>query len=553
MRKVATLILGAAALAAQNVPNPPKQFDGTSWWEHVKVLADNNMEGRETGSPGLKRAEAYVVGQLKQSGIEPAGEDGYYQPVKLVSREIDEKNSSMALVKDGKAEPLTLGEDAFFSTRVDLAPEVYAPLVFVGYGLRVPEANYDDLANVDLKGKIAVIFAGIPSSIPGALGSHYQSAAERWKTLKAAGAIGALNIPNPASMDIPWSRMTLSRTHPSMDLAGSEFNETAGEKIGGVINPAHADKFFAASGHNFQEILDLSKDRKQLPRFGLNISLRARARTIKHDVQSANVVGKLPGSDASLKNEYVVLSAHVDHIGIGEPINGDKLYNGAMDNASGDAVLLDVASALKASPEKPKRSLLFVFVTAEEKGLLGSKYFTAHPTVPLKSMVANINIDMFLPLYPMKSVTVYGLKESDLGDDVRRIADKDNIEVEDDPEPQRNSFIRSDQYNFIRHGIPALTMKVGYKPGSPDDKTFHDWLHERYHAPSDDLNQPKDLGAAGKYEQVISQLLLTVADDAQRPQWKPDSFFRRHAEPHAVAGGGCCVLATQDRGAANAR
>jgi Zn-dependent M28 family amino/carboxypeptidase len=530
MRKLAMFLLGAIVVWAQDVPNPPKDFDGKSWWEHVKVLADDNMEGRETGSPGLKRAEAYVVEQLKQAGIGAAGEDGYFQPVKLVSRKIDEKNSSMALVKDGKPEPLTLGEDSFFSTRVDLAPQVEAPLVFVGYGLKVPEENYDDLAGVDLRGKIAVIFAGIPSSIPGPLGSHYQTASERWNTLKAAGAIGALTIPNPAAMDIPWSRMSLSRTHPSMELVGAEFNETAGEKIGGVINPANADKFFAASGHNFQEILDLSKDRKQLPRFPLNVSLKAQAKTITHDVESANVIGKLPGTDPKLKNEYVVLSAHVDHLGIGEPINGDKLYNGAMDNASGDAVLLDVAAALKSSQEKPKRSLLFVFVTGEEKGLLGSKYFTARPTVPAKSMIANINIDMFLPLYPMKMVTVYGLKESDLGDDLRRVAEKDSIEVEDDPEPQRNSFIRSDQYNFIRHGIPALTMKVGYKPGSPEDKTFHDWLHQRYHAPSDDLNQPVDLGAAGKYEQVISQLMLTIADDSGRPEWKQASFFRRYAQ-----------------------
>src|SRR5438270_5429461 len=530
MRRLVVFFVSAVTLFGQNIADPPREFDGKSWWEHVKVLADDNMEGRETGSAGLRKAEAYVVDQLKQSGVEPAGEKGYYQPVKFISREIDEKNSSMALVKEGKAEPLTLGEDAFFSTRVDLAPNVDAPLVFVGYGLRVPEENYDDLAGIDLKGKIAVIFAGIPSSIPGPLGSHYQTAAERWKTLKAAGAIGTLNVPNPTSMDIPWSRMSLSRTHPSMDLVGAEFNETAGEKIAGVFNPAHADKLFAASGHGFQEILDLSKDRKQLPHFPLNLSLRARVKTVTQNVESANVIGKLPGADPKLKNEYVVLSAHVDHLGIGEPINGDKIYNGAMDNASGDAVLLDVAAALKKSNVKPKRSLLFVFVTGEEKGLLGSKYFTAHPTVPAKSMVADINIDMFLPLYPMKGVTVYGLKESDLGDDIRRVADKDSIEVEDDPEPQRNSFIRSDQYNFIRHGIPALTMKVGYKPGSEDDKTFHDWLHQRYHAPSDDLNQPVDQSAAGKYERVISQLMLTVADDSKRPEWKQESFFRRYSE-----------------------
>jgi len=531
MRIFVTILFVTVTLLAQDVPNPPRQFDGKSWWDHVKVLADDKMEGRETGSPGLKRAEAYVVEQLRQSGVEPAGEDGYFQKVRLVSRSIDENNSGMSLVKDGKAEPLILGEDAFFSTRVDLASEVEAPLVFVGYGLSVPEVDYDDLSGLDLKGKIAVVFTGIPSNIPGPLGSHYQTAAERWRVLKAAGAIGALSIPNPASMDIPWPRMSLARTHPSMDLVGAEFHETTGEKIAGVINPEHVEKFFAASGHNFQEILDLSKDRKQLPRFPLNISLRAHAKTTTQSVESANVIGKLSGTDAKLKNKYVVLSAHIDHLGIGEPINGDKLYNGAMDNASGDAVLLDVAAALRGSPEKPRRSLLFVFVTGEEKGLLGSKYFAARPTVPRSSIVADINIDMFLPLYPLKALMAYGFKESDLGDDLQRVAVKDGIEIQDDPEPQRNSFIRSDQYNFIRRGIPAITMKVGYKPGSAEDKTFHDWLHQRYHAPSDDLSQPLDQSAAGKYEQVISQLMLTISDDAKRPQWKQDSFFRRYAQP----------------------
>jgi len=522
-------VVGSMVLRAQNGKGPALTFDGKTWWAHIQVLAADDMEGRETGSAGLRKAESYVVEQLRKAGLEPAGVNGYYQPIKFISRQIDEKQSSLALVRDRREEPLTLGEDAFFSTRADLAPSVEAPLVFAGYGLSVPEMKYDDLAGLDLTGKIAVIFSGIPSSLPGPLASHYQSASERWKTFKAAGAIGIFTIPNPASMDIPWARMKLGRTRPSMDLADAEFHENAGEKVAGIINPAHADKFFAASGHKFDEILAVSKERKQLPRFPLNLALRARTRTQTHALQSSNVIARLPGSDARLRNEYVVLSAHVDHLGIGAPINGDRIYHGAMDNASGTAVLLDVAAALQQLPSRPKRSLLFVFLTGEEKGLLGSKYFTAHPTVPLGSLVANINIDMFLPLYPMKLVTVYGLKESDMGDDIREIAKQDGIGVEDDPEPQRNSFIRSDQYNFIRHGIPALAMKVGYKPGSPEDKTFHEWLHTRYHAPSDDVHQPVDIQAAGTYEQVMGQLMMKIADENGRPQWKPDSFFRRYA------------------------
>ncbi|MGB9246015.1 MAG: M28 family metallopeptidase [Candidatus Acidiferrales bacterium] len=506
-------------------------FDGKTWWDYVKVLADDNMEGRETGSAGLKRAEAYVVEQLKADGIEPAGNDGYYQPVKFEVRQIVEKESSITLYYDDcKAAPLKLGEDAFFNTRVNLAPEIDAPLVFVGYGLTIPEKNYDDLAGLDLKGKVAVIFSGSPADMPTALASHYQSAGERWKSLRKAGVIGVVALPNPASMDIPWSRMALNRAHPSMELADASLNETEGEKLSMIVNPASAEKFFASSGHTFAEIAALGKDRKPLPRFPLAVSIKAVTKVEKTEVESANVIGKLPGSDPALKNEYVVLSAHIDHLGIGEPINGDKIYNGAMDNGSGSALLLDVARSLKADPAAHKRSILFVFVCGEEKGLLGSKYFTAHSTVPAKSIVADINTDMFLPLTPLKLLTVYGLQESDLGDIVREVAEAQGVKVQGDPEPLRNAFIRSDQYSFIRHGIPAVAMKVGYEQGSEDAKLYKNWLTTRYHAPSDDTNQPVDLQSAAAFEEIVRGVMIAVANRAERPQWKSDSFFRRFAQ-----------------------
>jgi len=509
----------------------PTHFDGKTWWDYVKVLAADNMEGRETGSKGLQASEAYVVEQLKQLGLQPASTNGYYQAVKLQTRQIVEKDSSLALIRDGKTEPLTLGEDAFFGTRVDLAPQVEAPLVFVGWGLTVPEQNYDDLEGLDLKGKVAVLVSGSPSNLPGALAAHYQSSAERWKAFRKAGAIGIIGIPNPASMDIPWSRMSLNRAHVSMTLADPKFNDTEGEKLSVLFNPAKAEELFAASGHSFQEIVEAAKERKQLPRFPLAVSIKATAKLEKQDVQSANVIAKVPGNDAELKNEYVVLSAHIDHIGIGEPVNGDRIYNGAMDNASGSAVLLDVAASLKKSGERFKRSLLFVFVTGEEKGLLGSRYFTAYPTVDRETMVADINIDMFLPIVPLKLLTVWGLAESDLGEDARQVAEARGIQVQSDPEPERNVFIRSDQYNFIRHGIPALMMGVAPDPNSPEQKQlFRDWLAHRYHAPSDDLDQPVDFSSAAQYEEVIRALMISVADSRQRPQWKPDSFFRRYAE-----------------------
>src|SRR5277367_994885 len=489
--KTLTLLpaLSFIAACAISAPAQTAHFDGQTWWAHIKVLADDKLEGRDTGSRGERAAQAYAVEQLKNAGAVPAGVDGYYQPVKFVSRHIVEKDCSLALISNGQRQPLTLGEDAIIGTRVMPAPEVDAPLVFVGYGLKVPEKNYDDFAALDLRGKIIVILAGSSSEIPGALASHYQTAAERWKVLRAAGVIGIVTIMNPASMDIPWSRVALNRAHPSMDLDYPEFNETEGAKLAVTVNPANAEKFFAGSGHTFAEIAALGKDRKPLPHFALAVSLAAKTRVDVTQVNSANLVAKIPGSDPALKDEYVVLSAHLDHIGIGEPINGDNIYNGAMDNGSGSALLLDMAQSFKKYPEKLRRSILLVLVTGEEKGLLGSKYFAAHPTVPPPSIVADVNVDMFLPIVPLKVLTVLGLDESDLGDRVREIAQSLGVKVQPDPEPLRNLFVRSDQYNFIRHGVPSLAMAVA--PSSPEEaKIFKDWLTQRYHAPSDDVNQP---------------------------------------------------------------
>jgi Zn-dependent M28 family amino/carboxypeptidase len=520
------LILAVAAQAAEH-------FDGKTWWDTVKVLADDKLEGRDTGTAGERQAQAYIVSRLRALGVEPAGSHGYYQAVKLRSREIQEANCSLSLLRDGHAEPVTLGEQALFSARIAAAPRLEAPLIFVGYGLNIPEKNYNDLAGLDLKGKVAVYMTGSPAEIPSALSAHYQSRAERWKALIAAGAVGAITIPNPASLDVPWSRIALNRLHPSMELAGAEFDETQGAQLAVVFNPAYADMLLEGTGHTVAELAALAKDRKALPRFPLLVSVSAVTQMTTHDVDSTNIVARVMGQDPKLKDEYVVLSAHIDHLGIGEPINGDRIYNGAMDNASGSALLLDVARSLKRSRSPLKRSVLFVWVTAEEKGLLGSQYFATHPTVPPASMIADINTDMFLPIIPLKLLTVYGLAESDLGDRVIEVANRFGLNVQPDPAPLRNVFIRSDQYNFIRRGIPSVMIDVGYVPDTPEQKTIKAWLTERYHAPSDDTNQPVDLAAAAAYEEVIRALTVQVADDPDRPAWKQDSFFRRYA-----AGGG---------------
>ena len=526
------LIASSASAQPNSQPSTPK-FDGHSWWSYVKVLADDNMEGRNTGSEGLKRAEAYVVEQLKADGLQPAGTDGYYQPVKFISRRILEGDSSLALLHEGKSDPLSFENDAYFVNRVSQAPEVDGPLVFVGWGLDIPEKGYSDLQGVDLNGKVAVYLSGgSPSEIPGPLSAHYNAIKQRWSALKKAGAIGIIFIPNPHSLDIPWERLTVLRTQVGMAPADKTLDDTAGMKIGVVFNPASADKLFARSGHAFQEISDLAKARKPLPRFPLKVEIRARTKMDVQNLESSNIVAKLEGSDPQLKKDCIVVSAHIDHLGIGEPINGDRIYNGAMDNGSGSALLLDFARAFKENHPSFKRSIILLWPTGEEKGLLGSRYFAEYPTVPGSSIVANINTDMFLPIIPLQWVTIYGIGESDLGEWAGQTVKQHGIDAQDDPRPQRNSFIRSDQYSFICKGVPAVQMDVGSELNKPDQKVIDQWLHNRYHAPSDDLQQPVNFETVARFEGLVWDVLAVTANNEKTPEWKPDSFFKRFARRH---------------------
>jgi Zn-dependent M28 family amino/carboxypeptidase len=522
----------AAVAAAPVIAQGPSAVDDeqTRWWNHVKVLADDSLEGRQTGTDGYRKAAAYVAEQFEGAGLKPAGTKGYFQPVQFTRRRIVEAQSYVALVQGGekgKEDVLRFGDDVTISLRAELTPSVEAPMVFAGYGLSAPDAGHDDLAGLDLKGKVAVYISGTPSTITGALAAHYQQAGVRWQALKAAGAIGAINIPNPKIAEQPWARTAASRVNPVMTLVDPRFNDLAGMKVSANVNPASADRLFAGSGRTAAELIALAGERKPLPTFALPATLRVRVTLESTAIESDNVAALLPGGDPTLAREHVVLTAHLDHVGIGAAVNGDRIYNGAMDNASGIATLIEAARQLATRELRPKRSVVFVAVTAEEHGLLGSRYFAGEPTIPRSSMVANINMDMFLPLFPMKSVMVLGLDESDLGDRVREVAARRGLAVNADSQPERNRFTRSDQYSFIRLGVPALALKVGLEPGSPEAAIDARWTKERYHQPADDLQQPVDLGAAVTFTQLVSALSLEIANHPARPQWKDSSFFRR--------------------------
>lgn len=522
-----TLLLAtvAAALALSSVHAETREEAGAAWWAHIKFLADDALQGRLTGSPGEKAGLEYVALKFKSLGLQPAGTDGYFQPVAFKAQRVLADQSSAALVADGVATPLALGPDLLLSARLPQPVSVEAPLVFIGYGLQIPEYGHDDFAGLDLRGKIAVVINGGPAELSAPVKSHTRSA-RTWKALEAAGAVGLITIPTPKGMDIPWQRQMLLASQPGMYLADPTLGDVSAPRFTASFNPAQAAKLFAKSGHDFSQLLAAAEAGQKLDRFDLNQSIRASVKSEVTDVSSANVVAKLPGSDPKLAAEHVVVSAHIDHLGVGAPINGDAIYHGAMDDASGVASVIEIAKAMKAKKAKPKRSILFVIVTAEEKGLLGSRYFAMKPTVPKGSLVADVNMDMPLPLWPLKYLLIQGAAESSLGGDAQAVAATKGYELTSDPYPDRNAFVRTDQYSFVKAGVPSLALKFGYPVGTPAYQIEKDWRTNRYHSPADNLSQPVDLPAAADFNAYVTALTLKIADNPVKPSWNADSIFR---------------------------
>lgn len=507
---------------------------GKAWWAHVAFLADDSIEGRKAGTPGHRKAAEYVATQFEKAKLQPAGKSGYIQPVPFQVRQIDESRSKVELIREGTAETMVFGREATLAPRGKSGEVVEAEAVFVGYGLTIPEKNVDDLKGLDLKGRIAVILSGAPNDIPGALAAHAQSVSERWKVLRAAGAIGTASLYNPQRADVPWERANLARLSPVLILGVPELVETEGMQVSLGISPQAGDRLLVGTGHTTAELMAADKSGQPLPKFPLKVRIRTQASFSEKSAISENVIGVLPGSDPKLKSEYVVFSAHLDHLGVGQPVPSnpdDRIYNGAMDNASGIASMIEVAKSL--GGKKLKRSVLFAAVTGEEGGLLGSKFFANMPTVPADRMVADLNADMFLPIIPLKGITVLGLDESDLGKEFADVARRFGVPVKPDPEPKRNLFIRSDQYSFIRQGIPSLAFKFHSDPGTPEKAVMDAWLRERYHAPSDDINQPVNLEGAVQFNKVMTAFVQNIADRPTRPKWYPESFFTRYAKPTA--------------------
>ncbi|RVU07577.1 M28 family peptidase [Novosphingobium umbonatum] len=503
---------------------------GEQIWSFVREIASDAYEGRALGTPGYDRAAALVAARFKELGLKPAGTQGYFQPIDFVSQKVVNAQSAITLVGPDGQRSLKLPEEAFMNGRHDYLPALdNVPLVFVGYGLSMPDlgAGHDDFGGVDVRGKVVVVITGGPDDVSGARKSTARS--ERIRVLIEKGALGMISLTTAKQIEIPWSRQIGLSSRAAIMLRDGAARDAKTPFFSASISPEISEALFAGSGHSYAEMAALADASRPLPLFDLAQKISARVTSQTVPLTSANVAAILPGSDKALAGEYVVVSAHLDGLGIGEPVNGDRIYNGALDNGIGVASVLTIAGDLAKAKKPPRRSVLFLIPTGEEAGLLGARYFVAHPTVPKAAMVADINFDMPLPIFPLTSVTPIGYEESTLGAAAQAVSARHKLPVVPDPLPDRNVFIRSDQYNFVRAGIPSLFMKLGFARGTPEEAVEKAWRANIYHSPKDDAQQPVNTRDAARFADYVADLVKDVANAPERPQWHKDSYFAQFA------------------------
>jgi Zn-dependent M28 family amino/carboxypeptidase len=530
--RLSLLLLPLAFIASTAVAQPPapQSERARAWWETVSTLAADDMQGREAGSDGHRRASDLVAQRFARLGLAPAGENGtYFQAVHLEERRFVLDATSAALVNGGASAPLAVPGDILFRVAGGPPPaRVDAPLVFIGYGMHLPEAGHDDFAGLDLRGKVAVVINGPgPTGLSGALKSHAR--ADRARQLLAAGAIGVVTVNPTGESEQNWAATSRLATAAGMYPANPAIRSLGAPFLTAVLNPAAAARLFAGSGQDFAALSVKARAGQPIAGFALTPRFTATLATSARAIETRNVVARLRGRDPRLRDEHVLLTAHLDGLGIGPAVNGDTIYNGALDNAAGVAALLDIAGRLRGERNRPRRSILFVALTGEEKGLLGSRWYARAPTVPRASIVADLKYDMALPLFPLRSIIALGAEESSLGADARAVGAVLGLPLTPDPFPERNSFIRSDQYSFIEEGVPALAFKFGFTAGTPEAAAETTWRRSVYHSPSDDPSQAVYADDEIRLHDFIAALAWRIAMRDERPRWNDDSFFRRFA------------------------
>ena len=533
LHTVSLAALLALTSQAQAAAQPTPQEDAQTAADihaHMAFLASDLLRGREAGTVDFDIAAAYVASQMAQLGLKPLGGDGksYWQPVPLLAYRAADPGALVLKDAQGKEQPLKFGEDYLvrgspFGATVKLS----APLVFAGFGVVAPEHGRDDYAGLDVRGKIVVLASGAPKNYQSEERAYYANSRTKAAAALAHGAIGVLGLDTLTGEKLyPFSNSV--RQYQSWgvvwrDAQGKPFIPSSIPSLG-TISVAGAAKLFAGATQSAEAILAAAETPDGAMRgFELPRSLGATLNSELKEVHSENVVGLLEGSDPKLKGEVVVLSAHLDHLGLTPPVDGDSINNGALDNAAGVATTLEVAKLFRTKTKAPKRSLLFLIDTAEEKGLVGAEYFAHNPTVPAKSIVADVDLDMPILTYEFTDVVAFGADRSSIGPSVEKAAARMNVKLSPDPMPDEGIFTRSDHYRFVEQGVPAVFLITGFDNGG--QAAFSDFMAHHYHKPSDDMSLPLRFDVGAKFARLNYEITRELADSPIKPSWNEGDFF----------------------------
>ncbi|ASD26236.1 M28 family peptidase [Brevundimonas diminuta] len=489
---------------------------------HTRFLAHDLLEGRDTGSRGYDIAAAYVASQFAMAGLSPGLEAReWFQPVRVRRRTLVE--SRIAWVVDGGAHELRNGADVAVDASPLAANETLdLEMVFVGWGISGEASDRDDYAGLDVRGKAVVLLEGAPSDLPGAVRAHYSWIQQKERMASARGAVAVLTLKSPARERVsPWERTRIHRPLPAVGWTGARRPDEAPPVAGTMtLGPDFARRLFAAAGHDIDRIYRESETGRPTG-FTLPGRIRLDRRSTHEDGVSANVLGRLPGRDPRLAMQHIVVVSHLDHVGIGPEIDGDRIYNGAVDNAGGIAVMIEAARGL-AGRRAPRRSVLFLAVTGEERGLLGSDFYVTHPTVPLDEIVGAISVDGLMAFHDFGGVVALGADHSTLGRSSARAARRIGAVHVPDPIPDRGNLALSDQYPFLRQGVPVLFPNParGQPRSGPDGLDLWDaYEADAYHQPSDDITLPLRWDVAERWTDYIEATVADAAEQAERPLW----------------------------------
>lgn len=508
-------------IAAADVAEP--EITAEAVRGHIEFLADDLMEGRETGSKGHEIAAHYVASQFQGMGLKPAGKDGWFQQVPFTGALLDDSKSGFSIAGQSFANR----KDVLFGpARRDGTDSQQGEVVFVGYGIDDPKAGQNDYAGLNVKGKVVAVLTGFPKGMRSDVGAHYGRS--KAKMAEARGAIGLITIRTlERERTRAWTREIEGPVHPSLNWAqkdGSSFTETPAIRFGVTLHDKAAAALFAGAPKKLEAVLAEADRPGGRPKgFALKPVVKLDRVTTMSRITSPNVIGMLPGSDPKLAGEYVLLMGHLDHTGVDPAKEGDKIFNGAMDNASGIGAMIEAARALANAPVRPRRSILFAAVTAEERGLLGSDYLARHPVIENGKVVSVVNLDMPILLYDFQDVIAFGAEHSTMGPAVARAAEKIGIALSPDPLPSEGLFTRSDHYSFVRQGVPSVFLMTGFKNGG--DKIFADFLKTHYHRVSDQPSLPFNWNAAAKFARINTLIAAEIANADEAPKWYQGSFF----------------------------